>query len=219
MAYDDYPKPPSYLSARSADVILSDIRPTTLTSDALDAVNALLDELLHSILTAARALTTSQLRAGLHKVLPTTLGKEAVLEAEMELRAYWERTGGAPGSGSSQVIVDDSGFHLQSIFELLRLKCQAYSTLSDMDENSETEAHLLERMSAEGVPIPKQSQLTPASLYLTAIVESICEHILSNVGRVAARDSSRATATAQDLFIALCEDSTIYALFKGMKGQ
>ncbi|KAG6330238.1 hypothetical protein ID866_8852, partial [Astraeus odoratus] len=217
MATLAYAAPPTYISSRSADVILSDIRPTKLCEDALSAINVLLDELLYSILDAARALTTKQLRAGLNKVLPTTLGKEAVLEAEMELRAYWERTGGAPGTGPSQVAHDDGSFNLAWAFELLRLKCEAYSTLSDTDENSEAEAHLIERMNAEGTPVPKQSLLAPASLYLTAIIESICEHILSNVGRVVARDSSRATANAQDLFVALCEDSMIYGLFRSMK--
>jgi hypothetical protein len=43
-------------------------------------------------------------------------------------------------------------------------------------------------------------------------------HILSNVGRVASRDSSRTSATVQDLFVALCEDDSIYGLFKSMKG-
>ena len=43
-------------------------------------------------------------------------------------------------------------------------------------------------------------------------------HILSNVGRVAARDSSRTVATANDLFVALCEDHSIYGFFKTMKG-
>lgn len=45
-----------------------------------------------------------------------------------------------------------------------------------------------------------------------------CRHVLSNVGRVATRDSSRTTATVQDLFVALCEDDSIYGLFKSMKG-
>lgn len=210
---DDYPVPPAYISARSADVILSDIRPTKLAHDALHAINVLLDELLYSILNTARALTTPQLRAGLNKILPTTLGKEAVLEAEMELRAYWERA----GTASSQVPHDDSSFNLPWAFELLRLKCEAYSTLSDTDENEDAQVRLAERMNAQGSPMPKQSILAPASLYLTAIIESICEHILSNVGRVAARDSSRATANSQDLFVALCEDSMIYGLFKNMK--
>jgi hypothetical protein len=43
-------------------------------------------------------------------------------------------------------------------------------------------------------------------------------HILSNVGKVAARDSSRTSATLQELFVALCEDDAIYSLFKSMKG-
>jgi hypothetical protein len=43
-------------------------------------------------------------------------------------------------------------------------------------------------------------------------------HILSNVGRVTARDSSKASATVQDLFVALCEDNAIYGLFRSMKG-
>lgn len=191
VTHDDFPLPPCYISSRSADVILSDVRPTKLSTDALNSINAFLDELLHTILRAARALTTTQLRAGLHKVLPTTLGKEAVLEAELELRAYWERTGGIPQSGSFLVVVEDSAFNLQWTFEvgvasllcvfrahrtqptlqLLRLKCEAYSTLSDTDENSDAETRLFQRMGVEGVPPPKQTLLVPASLYLTAIIE------------------------------------------------
>ncbi|KAG1752482.1 uncharacterized protein EDB91DRAFT_519340 [Suillus paluster] len=214
MAVDQLTTAPTFISSRSADVILSDIRPTKLTPDALSSINALLDELLYSILNAARALSPSRLRTAMHKVLPTTLGKEAILEAEMELRAYYQRTVTAAGSGSSS---EDGVFDLQWAFELLRLKCEAYSTLSDTDENSDAENRLKEHMHADGVPPPKQEVLAPASLYLTAIIESICEHILSNVGRVASRDSSRATANSQDLFIALCEDSTIYGFFKNMK--
>ncbi|KAG1833559.1 hypothetical protein EV424DRAFT_945784 [Suillus variegatus] len=214
MVVDQFKTVPTFISSRSADVILSDIRPTKLTPDALNSINALLDELLYSILNAARSFNPSRLRTAMHKVLPTTLGKEAILEAEMELRAYYQRTITAVGSGSSS---EDGVFNLQWAAELLRLKCEAYSTLSDTDENSDAENRLKERMLADGVPPPKQEVLSPASLYLTAIIESICEHILSNVGRVASRDSSRATANSQDLFIALCEDSTIYGFFKNMK--
>ena len=48
---------------------------------------------------------------------------------------------------------------------------------------------------------------------------SPCRHVLSNVSRVAARDSSRTLATVQDLFIALGEDDAIYGMFKSMKGE
>jgi hypothetical protein len=107
------------VSSRSADVILSDIRPIKLNVDALRSINVLLDEFLYGVLNAARSLTTHQLRAGLLKVLPTALGKEALLEAEMELRAYLERT----ATSGTQLTADEQGkeFHLQWSFEVSRV--------------------------------------------------------------------------------------------------
>jgi hypothetical protein len=42
--------------------------------------------------------------------------------------------------------------------------------------------------------------------------------MLSSVGRVATRDSSKDAAGTYDLFVALCEDDAIYPIFKGSKG-
>ncbi|KAL0950154.1 hypothetical protein HGRIS_010149 [Hohenbuehelia grisea] len=217
MSAPTVPTGPTYISSHSADVILSDIRPIKLKIEALRSINVLLDEFLYCILAAARSLATDKLRAGLLKVLPTNLGKEALLEAEVELRAYWERT--KPSGGVAAPVTDDGqNFHLQWSFELLRLKCEAYSTLNEFDENLAAETTLSERMSQNaGFAAPKPALVAPAALYLTAILEAMCEHILSNVGRVASRDSSRTTATVQDLFVALCEDEAIYGLFKSMK--
>ncbi|OBZ70223.1 hypothetical protein A0H81_09784 [Grifola frondosa] len=229
---------PSYISSRSAEVILSDVRPIKLKFEALQSINVLLDELLYSILNVSHSLSTDKLKAGLIKVLPTSLGKEALLEAEVELKAYWERTTPpTPVSGA-----DNGGqlFDLQWSFELLRLKCEAYSTMNDSDEDAEAEKRLHQRMEEAGTPFPpKATLLAPAALYLTAILEcvyliltplcplthasildlSASEHILSNVSRVAARDSSRTLATVQDLFVALCEDDSMYGMFKTMKGR
>jgi hypothetical protein len=105
---------PTYISSHSADVILSDIRPIKLKLEALLAINVLLDEFLYNILNASHSLITDKLRAGLLKVLPTSLGKEALLEAEVELRAYWDRTtGGVPTAAD-----DQKNFHLQWAFEV-----------------------------------------------------------------------------------------------------
>ncbi|KAJ7506533.1 hypothetical protein B0H11DRAFT_1794394 [Mycena galericulata] len=204
---------PAYISSHSADVILSDIRPIKLKLEALRSINVLLDEFLFNILNTARSLSTDKLRASLLSILPTSLGKEALLEAEVELRAYWDRT------ARPDIPEDDTQtFHLQWAFELLRLKCEAYSTLNESDEDSAALGQLQERMKQIGGTTPPLPGLVaPASLYLTAILESMCEHILSNVGRVAARDSSRTGATVQDVFVALCEDHSIYALFKSMR--
>jgi hypothetical protein len=117
----DYPSDvlqgPAYISFHSADVILSDIRPIKLKAEALRSVNVLLDEFLYSILNTARSLSTDKLRAGLLRVLPTNLGKEALLEAEVELRAYWDRTSPS-GSSVSPPEDDAKTFHLQWAFEV-----------------------------------------------------------------------------------------------------
>ncbi|OCH94528.1 hypothetical protein OBBRIDRAFT_789216 [Obba rivulosa] len=205
---------PTYISSRSADVILSDVRPIKLKHEALQSVNVLLDEFLYNILTVARSIATDQIKAALTKVMPTNLGKEALLEAEVELKAYWERT--TPSEPAERD--DDGKFDLQWSFELLRLKCEAYSTMNDSDEDAEAEKRLSAKMEdISGSTPPKTSLLAPAALYLTAILESICEHILSNVSRVTARDSSRTVATVHDVFVALCEDDMIFGTFKAMK--
>ncbi|KAI0711045.1 hypothetical protein C8T65DRAFT_695490 [Cerioporus squamosus] len=205
---------PSYISTRSAEVILSDVRPIKLKPEALHSVNVLLDEVLYNILSVSRSLATEKIKAALLKVLPTSLGKEALLEAEVELKAYWDRT----GARASSPRTSSSEFDLQWSFELLRLKCEAYSTMNDSDEDAEAEKRLQQRMEAAGSTAPPSpALLAPAALYLTAILEAICEHVLSNVSRVAARDSSRTLATVQDLFIALGEDDAIYGMFKIMK--
>ena len=108
---------PGYISARSAEVILSDVRPIKLKPEALQSVNVLLDEFLYSILSVSRSLATDKLKAALLKVLPTNLGKEALLEAEVELKAYWERTTSARSPNASRN-GDHAQFDLQWSFEV-----------------------------------------------------------------------------------------------------
>ncbi|KAG6856790.1 hypothetical protein H0H87_000758 [Tephrocybe sp. NHM501043] len=106
---------PTYISVHSADLILSEIRPIKLKIEGLQSINVLLDEFLFNILKTAGSLSTDKLRASLLNLLPTTLGKEALLEAEVELRAYWDRVA-PPDAG---VLGDDStAFHLQWAFEV-----------------------------------------------------------------------------------------------------
>ena len=63
--------------------------------------------------------------------------------------------------------------------QLLRLKCEAYTTMNDLDEDEESERRLADRMaSAGGAVPPHKSLVAPAALYLTAILE--CVHAPSS---------------------------------------
>lgn len=99
-------------------MILSDARPTKLRPDALRSVNVLLDEVLWLILATSRSFSTDRLKASLLKLLPTSLGKEAILEAEVELRAYRERTSVSAPASPRRAAAEDSNFPLQTAFEV-----------------------------------------------------------------------------------------------------
>ena len=105
---------PQCLSSRSSDVILSDIRPIQLNAKALHSIHTFLDEFLWNILTTSRSLVTDRMKAGVFKILPTSLGKAALLEAGVELKAYWERTSPRPTIGPS----DTLDFPLQWSYEV-----------------------------------------------------------------------------------------------------
>jgi hypothetical protein len=71
---------------------------------------------------------------------------------------------------SITVFSPDGKLYLEK--QLLRLKCEAYSTLNESDDDPEAETRLQHRMGqAGGLSAPKQTLVAPASLYLTAILE------------------------------------------------
>ena len=61
--------------------------------------------------------------------------------------------------------------------KLLRIKCEAYATLNDQDEDTDAEARLHQRMA--GVALPRPALVAPAALYLTAVLECVCEYVIS----------------------------------------
>lgn len=62
-------------------------------------------------------------------------------------------------------------------YQLLRLKCEAYSTLNDADEDIIAESRLSTRMREAGHLVPPSASLVaPAALYLTAVLEHVCEY-------------------------------------------
>lgn len=85
---------PSFISSRSANSLISFSRPTRIQAVTLHFLNRLLDELLLLILASARSLSTDRIKSdGILRVLGSTgsgalLAKNAVLEAELEMRSY-----------------------------------------------------------------------------------------------------------------------------------
>lgn len=57
--------------------------------------------------------------------------------------------------------------------QLLRMKCEAYSTLNESDEDPSAEDRIQARFAQSLVTPPDGALLAPAALYLTAILEYV----------------------------------------------
>ncbi|OCF45484.1 hypothetical protein I317_00731 [Kwoniella heveanensis CBS 569] len=219
---------------QSSNALISDLRPTHISPAALSCLNALLDELLISILTASQSLNPYDLRReGLPSVFcgekgvpqgestgVRALGRSAVAEAELELRSWQEgrdvSRGFAP-DGQGNGMRGDRPFALTQAVEIMRLKCVSFSTLAPQDPSNEaTEDEVLLSWKKAGGD-SSEDTLEPAALWLTAIIEHVCEHVLSQLASVVGRDSEISVAGPQELYTALCEDESVWGLFKRMK--
>ena len=60
------------------------------------------------------------------------------------------------------------------VVQLLRLKCEAYSTFNDTDDDTDAEKRWLSKVtSANGFAPHNVQYIAPAALYLTAILECV----------------------------------------------
>ncbi|GMK56805.1 hypothetical protein CspeluHIS016_0306450 [Cutaneotrichosporon spelunceum] len=229
----------------SANALLSDLRPTTLDSQALEYINLMLDELLVGIVTAAESLNLTAFRTrGVPSALSEgegefrnpaalgALGRAAVGEAEVEIRSWYDShptaqkdVSGFPPDGKGRGLVASAEelrdpFPTAEAVELMRVKVASLSTFANTEDpipecryDAATEAW--ESAGGDG----SEETVAPAGLWLTAVLEHICEHILSKLSQVVARDSSIVTATVTDLYTALCEDDAVYGFFKRMDAR
>jgi hypothetical protein len=87
----------------------------------------------------------------------------------------------APSSSSGHFLCVHSFFLPRSrvnplIQQLLRLKCEAYSTLNEEDEDPASESRINEMFGMTHLQAPR-ALLDPAALYLTAILEYVSVHV------------------------------------------
>lgn len=126
--------PPTYLSTRSANALISDLRPTQFHPQALQHLNLLLDELVVLLLKSAKSLNTDQIK---HEALTSVfggengargLGRTAVSEAEIELRSWMAaKAGRSTLNAHENGFVGDAEFALDETVALLRAKIVSFS--------------------------------------------------------------------------------------------
>ncbi|KAG8410228.1 hypothetical protein J3459_017220 [Metarhizium acridum] len=107
-----------------------------LSASALQLVNSFLDQLLFNVLQVSKSTALSALRPAVIEVLKPKLGKDAVSNADEELREY---LGGANEEdyGQFQGSSLSRSWDGELAWKRTRLRCMVYSSLGDMEEEDE----------------------------------------------------------------------------------
>ncbi|TPX16931.1 uncharacterized protein E0L32_003493 [Thyridium curvatum] len=151
---------------------------------ALQLVNNFLDQLLFNFLSVSRATTLTALRPAVSEVLKPKLAKDAINQADEELREYL-------GGGDDEDIVPTNSaqsprdWDLELVWKRTRLRCMVYSSLGDMEE--EDEDYHMEQEHLGGFDDEQFAEtVSPAvAIFLTSILEFMGEQALIVAGQAA----------------------------------
>lgn len=150
---------------------------------ALQLVNNFLDQLLFGFLSIARSTSLSALRPAVTEVLKPKLAKDAINQADEELREY---LGGGDDEDMLQSQKPDSpkDWDLELVWKRTRLRCMVYSSLGDMEE--EDEDFFMEQENLDGGDEALGETVSPAvAIFLTSILEFMGEQALTSAGQAA----------------------------------
>lgn len=151
---------------------------------ALSHLNQFLDHLLFNFLAVSSSTSLIALRPAVTEVLKPKLAKDAINNADEELREY---LGGGDDDEFLQPPTSTSSrdWDLELAWKRTRLRCMVYSSLGDMEE--EDEDHYMEEGLLGGDDAGcSASQVSPAvAIFLTSILEFLGEQALISAGQAA----------------------------------
>lgn len=202
-----------YIAQKFANAILADTSSYIISTDGLQAINAFLDELLFILIDTAKGLETSRIKSAVYQTFPTALGKNAIVEAELEAKSYLDMGGkdtsnhmGNSGQSatSSMFNADSDETRVEQVFEQFRAKCQYYSKLGERLGSPAGN-------SSNSVVVP-----TLIAIYVTAVLEHVAEYVLQVASTIADRQDHADMVTVREVYVALQEDRQIEGTFEIM---
>ena len=155
-----------------------------VTPRALQLVNNFLDQLLFNFLQLSKATTLASLRPAVSEVLKPKLAKDAINNADEELREYL-------GGGDEEDFVQPRGgnpgrdWDLELVWKRTRLRCMVYSSLGDMEEEEE-DTYMEQEHLEIGADEQISDVISPAvAIFLTSVLEFMGELTLTVAGQAA----------------------------------
>ncbi|KAI7884458.1 uncharacterized protein EV154DRAFT_470885 [Mucor mucedo] len=201
-----------YICQRAANAIISEIGPFRVSTDALQAINQFLDEFIVLLLTCSLSLDLSNIKSVVFGLLPSTLGKNAIVEAELEVKTFTETESIDYELYERMRNLGTEGpFPLAEAVALLREKCFEYCTLADKDDQLYLQKSIRnKRVDETGVAI---SPLV--AIYVTTVMEHIAEYLLTAVAMTAEHEDTD-YVRVKEVFLALIDDVQLGNVFQRM---
>ncbi|KAI0108442.1 hypothetical protein F4814DRAFT_58526 [Daldinia grandis] len=151
---------------------------------ALQLANNFIDQLLFNIISIAKSTSLSALRPAVSEVLKPKLAKDAINNADEELREYL-------GGGEIEDLVQSpntevpADWDLELVWKRTRLRCMVYSSLGDMEEEDEDYYMEQEHLRGESDDIMSDVVSPAVAIFLTSILEFMGEQVLVIAGQAA----------------------------------
>ncbi|KAI9027506.1 hypothetical protein CLU79DRAFT_717033 [Phycomyces nitens] len=198
-----------YICQRAANAIISEIGPYRVSTDALQAINLFLDEFLVLLLTSSASLDLSRIKTIVFTLLPSTLGKNAIVEAELEVKTFTEtETIDYEAYERMRLLGQSEPFPTQAVLPCLRDKCFEFCTLADKEDQQQW-------MALKAKP-PSDIIISPmVAIYVTTVLEHMAEYILTGVV-IAAEHEDTEYVRIKEVFLALIDDVQVGDVFYRM---
>ncbi len=151
---------------------------------ALQLANSFVDQLLFNIIYVAGSTALSSLRPAVSDVLKPKLAKDAINQADEELREY---LGGGEVDELARTPTPDSArdWDLELAWKRTRLRCMVYSSLGDLEEEDEDYYMEQEHLRGESEDILTEIVSPAVAIFLTSILEFMGEQVLVISGQAA----------------------------------
>ena len=184
--------------------------PAIVSPGAQQLVNNFLDQLLFNFLSISRSTSLSALRPAVSEVLKPKLAKDAINQADEELREYLG--GDDEDSAQPQESGSPRDWDIELVWKRTRLRCMVYSSLGDMEEEDE-DYHMEKEHLEPDMEDHLSEVVSPAvAIFLTSILEFMGEAALVVAGQAAfhrmrtkyqkeLKDGSRSPADVADRIV------------------
>ncbi|KAI9314166.1 hypothetical protein BX666DRAFT_2029695 [Dichotomocladium elegans] len=198
---------PRYICQSAANAIIAEIGPYQVSNDALQTINQFLDEFLGLLVSSSLSLDLSRVKAVVFTLLPSTLGKNAIVEAELEVKTFTETEAiDFDAYERMRQLGTEEPFPLAEVLELLREKCHEFCTLA------ERQVQLYEPQRND----PKGLVIVPiVAIYVTTVLEHIGEYVLTAIAMTAEHEDTD-YIRIKEVFLALIDDVQVGGVFYRM---